>query len=75
MSPLKNENGEITHVIEAARDITDVIQTREALLQSEEKFRTIFEHMALGCALNEIVIKNGKAFDYRILDVNPSYDV
>jgi two-component system, cell cycle sensor histidine kinase and response regulator CckA len=74
MSPLKNEDGEITHVIEAARDITDVIQTREALLQSEKKFRTVFEHMAPGCCLDEIIYRNGKAVDYRILDVNPSYE-
>jgi two-component system cell cycle sensor histidine kinase/response regulator CckA len=74
MSPLKNEDGQITHVIEAARDITDVIQVQEALLQSEEKFRTIFEHMAPGCDLDEIIYKNGKAIDYRILDVNPSYE-
>ncbi len=74
MSPLKNEDGEITHVIEAARDITDVIQAQEALVQSEKKFRTIFEHMAAGCALDEIVYNNGKAVDYRILDVNPSYE-
>ncbi|MEJ2638296.1 MAG: PAS domain S-box protein [Desulfosarcinaceae bacterium] len=74
MSPLRNEDGEITHVIEAARDITDVIQAREALEQSEEKFRTVFEHMAPGCCLDEIIYENGKAVDYRILDANPSYE-
>lgn len=74
MSPLKNEDGQVTHVIEAARDITDVIEIQEALRHSEEKFRTIFEHMAPGCCLDEIIYKNGKAVDYRILDANPSYE-
>ncbi len=74
MSPLKNEDGQVTHVIEAARDITDVVQAREALLQSEEKFKAIFDHMGPGCCLDEIVYKDGKAVDYRILDVNPAYE-
>lgn len=74
MSPLENEDGQVTHVIEAARDITDVIQTREALVQNEEKFRTVLEQMAPGCCLDEIIYENGKAVDYRILDANPSYE-
>lgn len=74
MSPLIDEDGEITHVIEAARDITDIIQTRAALLQSEERFRAVFEHTAPACCLDEIVYKDGKAADYRILDVNPAHE-
>ena len=31
MSPLKNEDGRVTHVIEAARDITDLVQAQNAL--------------------------------------------
>ncbi|MFZ7128612.1 MAG: PAS domain S-box protein [Desulfobacterales bacterium] len=74
MSPLRDENGEVTHVIEAARDITDLVEAREALRQSEKKFRAIFENMALGCCLDEIVYSNGQAVDYRVLDVNPTYE-
>jgi PAS domain S-box-containing protein len=74
MSPLTNEDGAVTHVIEAVRDITAVIETREALRQSEERFRAIFESMALGCCLDEIVYSNGQTVDYRILDVNPAYE-
>jgi PAS domain S-box-containing protein len=74
MSPLKNEEGQVTHVVEAARDITDVLRTRRALQRSEEKFRAIFEHMGPACTLDEIVYNNGKAVDYRVLDVNPAYE-
>lgn len=62
MSPMKNEDGQATTVIEAARDITDLIQVREALLQSEEKFRAIFEHMAPGCSLDEIIGSGRSAY-------------
>jgi PAS domain S-box-containing protein len=74
MSPLKNEDGQVTHVVEAARDITDIVQTRKALQRSEEKFRAIFEHMGPACCLDEIIYQDGKAVDYRILDVNPSFE-
>lgn len=74
MSPLNNEAGEVIHVIEAARDITDIIQTQAALLESDQKFGAIFKHMAPGCCLDEIVYRDGKAVDYRILDVNPAYE-
>ena len=74
MSPLKDDDGLVTHVIEASRDITDIIQMQAALSESEQKFRAVFEHMAPGCCLDEIVYKNGEAVDYRILDVNPSYE-
>ena len=33
MSPLKDDDGKVTHVIEAARDITDIIQMQAALLE------------------------------------------
>ncbi len=74
MSPYKNEDGKVTHVIEAARDVTELHQAQATVLENEEKFRAIFEHMALGCCLDEIVYNDGKAVDYRILDVNPAYE-
>jgi PAS domain S-box-containing protein len=74
MSPLKNEAGEITHVVEAARNVTDLFQAQASLRESEAKFRTIFEQMATGCSLDEIVYTDGQAVDYRILDVNPAYE-
>lgn len=35
MSPLKDEQGNTTHVVEAVRDVTDLFESREALLRSE----------------------------------------
>ncbi len=40
-SPLKDENGNITHVIQAVRDVTDMARVKDELRQSEEKFRMI----------------------------------
>ena len=43
MSPLKDENGKVTHVIEAMRDMSDLIKAGRALRDSEEKYRYLVE--------------------------------
>jgi PAS domain S-box-containing protein len=65
-----------------ARDITEwklLQDERERLVSnlrdSEQKFRTLFENLTEGVALHEMIYdENGKAIDYRILDINPSYE-
>jgi PAS domain S-box-containing protein len=65
-----------------ARDITEwklLQKEREKLItnlsESEHKFRTLFENLTEGVALHEMIYdENGKAIDYRILDINPSYE-
>ncbi len=51
LSPLKDEHGSVTHVIEAMRDITDLILTGEALRESEERHRTAIENSPDGVAI------------------------
>jgi len=65
-----------------ARDITEwklLQKEREKLLtnlsESENKFRTLFENLTEGVALHKMIYdESGKAIDYRILDINPSYE-
>jgi len=42
LSPLLTEEGEITHVIEAMRDVSDVMETRQRLEESERHYKTLF---------------------------------
>jgi len=55
-------------------DITERKEAEVALQQSEEKYRSLFEHMAEGVVLHELVEdENGSILDYRIIDLNPSF--
>ena len=75
---------EVCLLEEAASDVSCALdrmeseQLREraetALRDSESKFRSIFENMADASCLDEVVYADGRAVDYRILDVNPAFE-
>jgi len=44
VSAIKDENGNFTEYIGVVRDITDLMQTEEALRKSEERYRNVFEN-------------------------------
>ena len=46
----------------------------EELRRSEGRFGSLFESMAEGVALHELIYEDEHAVDYRILDVNPSFE-
>lgn len=47
----------------------------QKLKESEEKFRTLYSSMNEGVSLQEIIYKEGRAIDYKIIDVNPAYEL
>ena len=42
--------------------------------ESERRYRAIFENMADGCCVDEVIYRDGRPVDYRILEVNPAYE-
>jgi len=61
-------------VVVAHENITERRQAEAALQESESKFRSLFQTMAEGVALHELVCDaDGRAVDYRMLDVNPAF--
>jgi PAS domain S-box-containing protein len=62
---LKNDHGEILGTEGLIRDITDRKKAENALKESEEKFRQIYEHMSIGIAKVSL--------DYKILNANEAY--
>ncbi|MEI8131970.1 MAG: transporter substrate-binding domain-containing protein, partial [Leptolinea sp.] len=70
---LRKQVSQRTKHLEA--EINDRMQAEEALQNSEERYRLLFEEMAEGFALHEIITDDaGKPIDYRFLDVNPAYE-
>ncbi len=64
-SPLRDMNGRIIQMVEAVRDVTDLFAAQEALAESEEKFRSLFNNAPLPyMSLDE----NGS-----LVDVNPAW--
>ncbi len=57
-----------------ARDITQIKQTESNLLESEKKYKNLFNSINDGISLNEIIYRNSIPVDYRILDTNRKYE-
>jgi len=72
---LKDETGKVTGAISTARDITQAMQSQIELQRSVQNFRNLFNNLTEGVAQHEMVFDHtGKAVDYRILGVNPSFE-
>jgi PAS domain S-box-containing protein len=62
-------------VLAVVRDISERKRMEEALNDSMERYRLIFEEMTEGFALHEVIQDaNGKPIDYRFIDVNPAFE-
>jgi PAS domain S-box-containing protein len=73
VSNLYQENGH--EVIQCnIRDITTRKKTEQALHESEERYRTLFNSIDEGfCVIEMLFDKNNQAVDYRFLEVNRSF--
>jgi PAS domain S-box-containing protein len=50
-------------------------KTQQALRESEEQYRSLFNNMTEGFALHEIITdEEGRPSDYRFLDINPAFE-
>jgi len=73
-APVYGFSGELIGVQVLAHDITEWKKAEIALIQSEKKYRELFDSMEEAFALHEIITdKNGKPVDYLYVDVNRSF--
>ena len=75
VAPLLDENGKPAGAVAAFIDITERVQAEKALQESEVRYRTLFNTMAEGFALQEVLYNDqGQPVDYRFIEVNPAFE-
>ena len=73
--PILNEQGGIAEWFGTASNITEQKQAEDALAASEGKYRTLFDSMDEGLAINELVRnESGRVVDARYLELNPAHE-
>ncbi|MHB8896623.1 MAG: PAS domain S-box protein [Candidatus Geothermincolia bacterium] len=74
-NPILDDAGQVIGVAISARDITERRKMEEALRDSEEKYRTLFENMLEGFAYCEIILDDsGDPADWRYLATNRAFE-
>ena len=73
-APIHDQDGNVTGVVLVFRDQTAERRHMDALKESENRFRSLYESMAELVALHELVKDpSGMPVDYRILMCNPAF--
>jgi len=72
---LSRENGRQELILLAIEDVTDRKQGEDALRESEERYRTLFEAMDEGfCIIEAVAGEDGGPGDYRYVVANPAFE-
>lgn len=73
--PIKDEAGSVQHWVGTCTDIQGEVDTKEALRESETKYRSLFDSIDEGFCLIEVLFDaTGNAFDYRFLEANAALE-
>lgn len=72
--PMLDEDGAIVEWFGTASDVTEMRRAKQTLVESEERYRSLFNAIDEGYCILEMIFDNtGKAVDYRFLEVNPAF--
>ncbi len=75
ISAIDDEENDLTYMTGQVVDITQRKRAEKNLLESEQKYRSLYSSMTEGVGLYEAVHDpDGNVTDYKILDINPAYE-
>lgn len=73
--PVRDEAGHVVRWYGSATDIHRTREAEEALKQSEERYRALFDTIDQGyCTIEVIRDDAGRPIDYRFLETNPAFE-
>lgn len=69
------ETNKTDMILLAIEDITEREEKKKKILENEKQYRLLFNSMIDAFAFHEIILdKKGKPYDYRFLEVNPTFE-
>jgi PAS domain S-box-containing protein len=73
--PIKDAAGNIRQWVGTCTDIQNEVDIKEALQESEAKYRSLFDSIDEGFCIIEVLFdEGGQACDYRFLEANPALE-
>ncbi|HLO60851.1 MAG TPA: PAS domain S-box protein [Bacteroidales bacterium] len=74
VTSITDYNGNYVKSIFTVEDISERKAANEALLQSEEKFRSLFENIPEAVGLHEVIYHGSRPSGYKLIETNSAYD-
>jgi len=73
--PMLEENNTLIGITEVAQDISSQKKAERNLIESEKKYRLLFENMTAAFAYHKIIVdENNKPIDYQFWEANPAFE-
>ncbi len=73
-SSVKDETGNILYSIYSWRDITERKLAEQIIIDSEERYHSLYDSMAEGFARCKMIYENNEPVDFKYLEVNNSFE-
>ena len=71
----RDATGQVSQILGILHDITESKKSQNALIESEKKYRQLFENMTSGFAVHKMIYdERGQPVDYRYLEINPAFE-